>query len=184
MNRREMLLGIGASALLTRPLLAGDDKEQNEQKEKKGKSVEYLFVQSAPKVTLKDGILTLEGVKASTLFFSDRPDRIVGHVPTAKFLAHWDEGTDSFKADPPNAALSIAGDREPKQFVVELKNPRLEGGNLIYDVEVLDGDKSATGSECSLFIDIIGRPRTPLSFAGVARRAGRRTARRVIRRRW
>jgi hypothetical protein len=172
-----MLLGLGASALLTRSLTAGDETGQKE------KTVEYLFVQSAPKVSLKDGVLTLKGVNSSTLFFSDRPDRIVGHVPTAKFVAHWGEGNDSFEADPPNAALSILGDKEPQQLVVELKSPRLEDGNLIYDVVVLDGDKTASGDECSLFIDVIGRPLTPLSFAGGARRVARRTTRRVIRRR-
>ena len=41
MNRREMLLGLGASALLTRSLTAGDDTDPKE------KTVEYLFVQSA-----------------------------------------------------------------------------------------------------------------------------------------
>ncbi len=177
MNRREVLLGLGASALLAPSLRAGQEPDTDE------KIVEYLFVQSAPTVTLKNGVLTLRGVNGSTLYFSDRPDRIVGHVPTTEFVAHWGEGADSFKADPPNAALSIVGGKEPKQFVVELKAPRLKGGNLIYDVKVLDGDKTATGGECSLFIDVIGRPLTPLSFAGAARGTARRTTRRVIRRR-
>ena len=41
---------------------------------------------------------------------------------------------------------------------------------------------SSSGSS-ALFIDIVGRPLTPLAVAGVARRATRRTARRVARRR-
>lgn len=177
MNRREMLLGLGASALLTRSLTAGDDTDD------KKKIVDYLFVQSAPKVSLNDGVLTLMDANLSTLYFSDRPDRIVGHVPTADFVAHWGEGKDNFKADPPNATVSILGDREPQQLVVELKAPRIKDGNLIYDVNVLDGDSKVWGDECSLFIDIIGRPITPLSFAGVGRRTVRRTTRRVMRRR-
>ena len=177
MNRREMLVGLGASALLTQSLTAADKVD------KKDETVEYLFVQNAGKVLLKNGILTLQNVNPATLYFSDRPDRIVGHVLTTKFVSHWGTGSDSFKADPPNAALSILGDKEPQQFVVELKSPRLKDGNLIYDVKVLDGDKTAKGGDCSLFIDVIGRPRTPLSYAGVARRTTRRTTRRVIRRR-
>ncbi len=179
MNRREMLLGLGASAVLTRPLMAAQETEQDEKK----KIVEYLFVQNAAKVSLKDGVLTLHDVNGSTLYFSDRPDRIVGHMPTAEFVKTWAEGTDSFKDDPPNAALSVLGDKEPRQFIVELKSPRLKDGNLIYDVVVLEGDKSANGAECSLFIDTIGRPLTPLSFGGVRRRSRRRTRRRVHRRR-
>jgi hypothetical protein len=164
MNRRDMLLGLGASALLSHSLTAVDKKDE------KGKAVDYLFVQNSGKVLLKNGVLTLKKVNPATLYFSDRPDRIVGHVPTTKFVTDWGTGNDSFKANLPNAALSIVGDKEPQQFVVVLKSPRLEDGNLVYDVKVLDGDKSAKGGECSLFIDIIGRPLTPLSFAGVARR--------------
>jgi hypothetical protein len=65
---------------------------------------------------------------------------------------------------------------------VVLKAPKLEGNDLVYHVEVIDGQNSLIGQENSLFIDIIGRPLTPLSFAGVARRTSRRTARRVVRR--
>ena len=49
---------------------------------------------------------------------------------------------------------------------------------LVYDVEVLEGNASAVGEASSLFIDVIGRPLTPLSFAGATRRVARRTARR------
>ena len=175
MNRREMLLGLGASALLTRSLGASGEPNQDEN------IVEYLFVQDASNVSLKDGVLTLQGANPSTLYFSDRPDRIVGHVPTEKFVSHWGTGNDSFKSNPPNAALSIVGDKQPTLLVVELKAPRLESGSLIYDVKVLEGDESAPGGECALFIDVIGRPRTPLSFAGVTRRTTRRVVRRRIR---
>jgi hypothetical protein len=41
-------------------------------------------------------------------------------------------------------------------------------------VEVLDGDIPETGEAVSLFIDVIGMPLTPLSFAGADRRAFRR----------
>ena len=140
--------------------------------------VEYLFVQSAGRVTFDGDTMTLHGVSPTTLFFSDRPDRITGHAGTGEYVEHWSEGEDSFEADAPNAALSILGDdgHEIVEIVVVLRNPRLEDGNLTYTVEVLDGDPPASGGACSLFIDIIGRPRTPLSFAGARRRAVRRTA--------
>jgi len=41
---------------------------------------------------------------------------------------------------------------------------------LTYTVKVLRGDIPAKGADVSVFIDIIGMPLTPLSFAGVARR--------------
>jgi hypothetical protein len=39
---------------------------------------------------------------------------------------------------------------------------------------VIDGELPERGSEVSVFIDIIGMPLTPLSYAGVARRSFRR----------
>jgi hypothetical protein len=41
-------------------------------------------------------------------------------------------------------------------------------------VEILKGEMPASGANVSVFIDIIGMPLTPLSYAGVARRAYRR----------
>ena len=54
-----------------------------------------------------------------------------------------------------------------------LQDPTLQGDNLTYTVKVLQGDMPATGSEVSVFIDIIGMPMTPVSYAGVARRGYR-----------
>jgi hypothetical protein len=52
--------------------------------------------------------------------------------------------------------------------------PVLQGESLTYAVKVLQGDIPAKGADVSVFIDIIGMPLTPLSFAGVARRNYRR----------
>ena len=63
-----------------------------------------------------------------------------------------------------------------KDAVVVLKNPKLEGDRLTFDVDVLEGDIAGGDGPASVFIDIIGRPFTPLSFAGVARRSAWRGA--------
>jgi hypothetical protein len=143
--------------------------------------VDYLFVQNAAKVSLKDGVLRMKGVSPDTLYFSDRPERIVGRVATAEFVEHWATGNDSFESDPPNAVLTVLHEPEPQDVVVVLRQPRLEGDDLVYDVEVLDGAKTASGEDSALFIDVIGRPLTPMSFAGVARRQRRRDYRRIYR---
>jgi len=57
--------------------------------------------------------------------------------------------------------------------------PRLEGAALTYDVQVLEGNETAAGESSAVFIDVIGRPLTPLSVAGSRRRVRRRTRRRV-----
>lgn len=109
-----------------------------------------------------------------TLFFSDRPERIAGNMTTAKFVPFWSEGEDSFLQDPPNADLSILEGGELRQTVVVLRDPQLDGEDLRYTVEILEGEMPETGAEVSVFIDVIGMPATPLSYAGVARRGYRR----------
>jgi len=132
--------------------------------------VQILFVQNAQHAEINNNKLILKGLSPTTLFFSDRPDRIAGHMPSAEILPLWKDGKDSFTADPPNATLSIFNKSEFTDVVVELRNPVLKADELTYDVKVLNGPAMAKGGPCSLFIDIIGMPRTPLSYAGVARR--------------
>jgi hypothetical protein len=138
--------------------------------------VQMLFVQNAQHADLSNNKLVLKGMSPTTLFFSDRPDRIAGHLPTSEILPLWKDGKDSFTADPPNATLSIFNKSEVTDVVVELRNPVLQGSDLTYDVKVLNGPAIAKGGPCSLFIDIIGMPLTPMSYAGAARRTAYRRA--------
>ena len=43
---------------------------------------ESMFVQTAQSIAGGDGMVTLRGVSPSTLYFSDRPQRVVGHMKT------------------------------------------------------------------------------------------------------
>jgi hypothetical protein len=142
-------------------------------------TVQLLFVQNSTGVAIdKVGrTLTLKGVSPTTLFFSDRPVRIAGHFHTKnEFLPLWTEGKDSFLKDPPNATLSVfeKGRDDLTDVVVKLQNPRLKGSDLLYTITVLEGRLPKIGGPASLFIDIIGLPWTPFSYAGVARRWTRR----------
>ena len=145
------------------------------------KDVQLLFVQNAKDVVMKDGRLTLIGVSPTTIYFSDRPNRIAGHMHTEDFVLEWQkgEGPESFHTDPPNGALSIFAEDEIVDVVVKLKNPRLAGGALVYDIDLLEQDAPIPSGPVSLFIDPIGMPATPGSVAGVRRRTRRRTRRRV-----
>ena len=111
---------------------------------------------------------------ASTIYFSDRPERIAGHMTTETFVDIWDNGDDSFKLSNPNAALSFLDDVTDEVVIVALSHPVLKDGNLTYDVTVLDGELPSEGGACSLFIDTLGRPASPGSVAGVHRRHRRR----------
>jgi hypothetical protein len=140
------------------------------------KEADFLFVQSAKGMTFDKAknALTLTGVSPVTIYFTDRPERIAGNMKTARFIPFWSEGKDSFKSNPPNADVSIVDGSELKQIIVELQDPVLSGDNLTYTVKILQGTMPAHGADVSVFIDIIGRPLTPMSYAGVARRTYRR----------
>ena len=83
--------------------------------EKTLEDIEALFAQTAREVTSEGDKVILHGTSPATLYFSDRPQRVVGHLTTKKFVEEWGEGENSFAADPPNAVISFVekGDRPP-----------------------------------------------------------------------
>ena len=54
--------------------------------------IEALFVQSAHGLTTSKGSVTFHGLAHATIFFSDRPQRVVGHLTSKKFVEQWGEG--------------------------------------------------------------------------------------------
>ena len=137
-------------------------------------------MQCASGMTTRDGTVTLHGQAHSTLFFADRPQRVVGHIHTKKFVSEWGEGENNFAEDPPNAVLSFLeeGDTVPAEVTMVIRDPQVAEDTLTYKVEVLDGTLPAKAGPCSLFIDPFGRPLSPVSVAGVRRRDRRRDRRR------
>jgi hypothetical protein len=103
---------------------------------------EFLFVQPftggtwAPKEG-EDGTytLTLTGAAAQTVYFSDRPERVVGLSPMQDFL----DGLGFTPANPPNAALVAQADSGKQEvLVIELLNPAWDGNDILtYDANVL-----------------------------------------------
>ena len=141
---------------------------------KQSKNVDVLFVQNAKNMSFSEGKLVLRGVNPVTVCFTDRPARMAGHMQTSRFVPLWSQGKDSFLKDNPNATLLIFSGDNVSDLVVELSNPQLSGDDLTYDARLLEGTPPANGGACALFIDIIGMPATPMSYAGAARRAWRR----------
>ena len=153
-----------------------------------GDDAMFLFVQSAASGTFAvnpgagtaetggtptpgggaDYLLTLEGHTGSTVFFSDRPERIFGAAPTDQFIA----GLGFAPDNPPNAAL-VTNDADGNEdiLVVELLNPTYdaEANSVTYGVNILsdyegsglahvagrqqDEDLAPSFGEASLFID-------------------------------
>ncbi len=141
---------------------------------KQSKKVDVLFVQNAKNVSFNKGKLVLRGVNPVTVCFTDRPARMAGHMQTSRFVPLWSHGKDSFLKDNPNATLSVFRGDNVSDLVVELSNPQLSGNDLTYDARILEGTPPTNGGACALFIDVIGMPATPMSYAGAARRAWRR----------
>jgi hypothetical protein len=136
--------------------------------------VPSLIVFNAHGANIVGTTLTLAGVSPNSIVFADRPVRAAGHVLTRHLLEEWSLG--SFAKDPPNATVSVLsrdGD-SVRDAVVELRDPHLDGERLTFNVRVLEGDLAGADGPASVFVDIIGLPFTPLSFAGVARRTARR----------
>jgi hypothetical protein len=112
-------------------------------------------------------LLTLEGHTGQTIYFSDRPNRIVGAAPTQQFL----DGLGFATSNPPNAALVAEFKTGQGVVVVELIEPRYDAdaGTVTYGAEVLEGYEGenlvpvvaeqvaerlpAEFSEAALFID-------------------------------
>jgi len=140
-----------------------------------------MFVQTAQGMTSDGTTLTLNEVTPATLYFSDRPKRIVGHMATTDFVDLWAEGENSFEEDPPNAVLAFleAGDQVPEDAVIVIQQPHLQNGQLTYAIEALEGAVPTQAGPVTLFIDPFGRPLSPVSVCGVRRRERRRERRRI-----
>ena len=180
MNR--LIVAISIGALLWMPPMAGAQAPTTTAPSASTPSkpsvrvdmVPSLFVMNAHGASLQGQTLTLAGVSPTSIVFADRPVRAAGHLPTEALLGEW--ATGDFAKDAPNATVSVLSKDglSAHDVVVELKSPHLEGDRLTFDVRVLEGDLAAADGPAAVFIDIIGMPLTPLSFAGVARRAARR----------
>jgi hypothetical protein len=123
---------------------------------------QLMFVQCADDLKVDPAAKTFRLVKVNqqTLYFSDRPVRIAGHLKMADYLKEWTAkaGKDNFGADPPNATLSVYEPGKPDNttVVVEITNPVVDGSDLIYNYKIIEGTMPAAGGATSLFIDWIG----------------------------
>ena len=123
---------------------------------------ELMFVHIAEDIKVDPAAQTLRLVKVAqqTLYFSDRPQRIAGHLKMADYLQEWTAkaGKDNFHADPPNATLSVYEPGQPDNTVavIEITNPVVDGADLVYNYKVINGKMPASGGATSLFIDWIG----------------------------
>lgn len=146
MSRRQALAqggaGLAAGALATTRLASVSAQEATPEAPAAPKPA-FLFVQSFQQGSLapKEGeegrfTVTLEHGLGQTIYFSDRPDRIVGALPTDTFF----DALGFTPDNPPNAALVVeSAPGETDIAVVELFAPVFDsaGPTVTYDVQVL-----------------------------------------------
>ena len=125
-------------------------------------SPSFMFVQSADglKVDPAKGTFRLVNVNQQTLYFSDRPYRLAGHITMSDYLKEWTTalGPDNLGAVPPNATLSAyeAGQAENTIVIVKISQPVVDGRDLVYAYKLIDGKMPAAGGATALFIDKVG----------------------------
>ena len=134
---------------------------ETQSKDKAKKSVSLLFVLSSKEATISKGqggmVLTLKAPNKNVLYFSDRPNRVAGHITLAKFVKGWDKGKDSFKDDPPNAVFVHAGSE--KGIPVELTAVSLTSDGTSVEFKIkpvatnVGGVNVGMFSEGRLFVD-------------------------------
>ena len=119
------------------------------------KHSEALIVLNARGAKLAGPTLSLDGVSPSAILFASRPTRAAGHMATPEMVELWTTG--SFAKDPPNATVSAFARDGSKvtDAVVTLRNPKLAGERLTFDVVVLEGSLGDADGPASVFIDTI-----------------------------
>ena len=126
---------LAAAVILCAPLVGSADEPKKTDQSK----IQLMFVQTADDFKADGKTLRLVNVGQQTLYFSDRPVRIAGHLTMPAYMDEWKagEGPDNFSSDPPNATLSVyePGHNDNTLAVVEISHPAMDGKDLVYQVQ-------------------------------------------------
>jgi hypothetical protein len=108
--------------------------------------------------------LTLKGVNPKIIYFSDRPQRLSGHIATQQYINKWEHGI--FLKNSPNAMIEIIDlSKNPeslgvKNFTIELRHPIYSAndhGTLTFTILPIGNNKSLPlikqSDYVALFID-------------------------------
>ena len=151
------IIALASALLVTLPVIGNAEEKKPAANEPKA---QLMFVQTAEDFKADGKTLRLVNFAQQTLYFSDRPVRIAGHMTTTAYMSEWKAaaGPDNFAKDPPNATLSVyePGSKENKLVVVEISHPVIEGKDLIYNYKLIEGTMPKTGGTTALFIDSLG----------------------------
>ncbi|MEX0449768.1 hypothetical protein V6X63_08375 [Spiribacter sp. 221] len=84
-----------AVAIFSTPSYGADDQRP-----------EWLFVQGAENAQVIDSEAIVVPMEREIFAFTDRPERRHEHLNAHEFVSGWEEGSNSFRVDPPNVVIS------------------------------------------------------------------------------
>lgn len=122
--------------------------------------IETMFVQTAGEA-VEGHVLTLDDVSRSTLYFSDRPERVVGHVRSEMLVELWDAGANSSRRERAQCGALVPGTRRQGPGGRRDGDPESSHQRAVPLLrhEVLEGTMPAHAKGgLTLFIDPFGRP--------------------------
>jgi hypothetical protein len=154
-NLNKLIALTGALVLCSQFIGRADEPKKADQNK-----IQLMFVQTAEDLKADGKTLRLVNVGQQTLYFSDRPVRVAGHLTMPAYMDEWKagEGPDNFGSDPPNATLSVyeSGCHENTLAVVKISHPDIDGKDLVYNYKLINGAMPKAGGATALFIDWIG----------------------------
>lgn len=130
-------------------------------------ALKLLFVIKAPQGRLipldgKNYQLTIPAKDIKTvLAFSDRPTRVVKHLTPEDYVKMVNSGENTFKQDPPNAAVTIG---ENPAAVFEILEAKKDGNTIAYNLQLLNNQENlqAEKGSVSLYVDFSGGGTFPI----------------------
>jgi len=154
-NLNKLIALTGALIISALPVGRADEKKKTDETK-----VQLMFVQTSEDLKADSNTLRLVNVGQQTLYFSDRPARVAGHLTMPAYLDEWKagEGPDNFGSDPPNATLSVyeSGRHDNTLAVVKISHPVIDGKDLVYNYRLIEGTMPKAGGATALFVDWIG----------------------------
>ena len=154
-NLNKLIALTGALIISALPVGRADEKKKTDETK-----VQLMFVQTAEDLKTDSNTLRLVNVAQQTLYFSDRPVRVAGHLTMPAYMDEWKagEGPDNFSSDPPNATISVyeSGRHENTLAVVKISHPVIDGKDLVYNYKLIEDAMPKAGGATALFIDWIG----------------------------
>jgi hypothetical protein len=127
---------------------------------------EWLFVHTAEEAQVINNTTIVMPITRHIFAFTDRPYRQHAYMTGEQFTSLWaDSGSNSFKADPPNAVLTWVEGEVVKEAEVVITGASFEGNSITFTTNEYHNNVEAITS-VSLFVDGKGAMRGTRGFGG------------------